>query len=898
MSTKAGRQTQAEREDHFRRSMNETLTRLLDTVSVEAETSDATAKQLVDAHAVLLNTSMNAQLAAKQAAELALSAAVAQRDTAQAKLELAQSSVAEQELQTAAAAAAATAAASKRAQADSEAAEARAQADKAAAEAAALQLQLSIVQAQHETVQTSAAAAADTLAAERLAAATATQAAATAQLALQGKHAELEIAQHRATAAVANATALQSAASAADLQLRLAASSETSAAEAEAAAKARAAAAAADERAAEARTVAAHAELDAVKAQAAERLAAREDIAAQLRVATQAAVVAAEERATAQAKADEAHAVAEARSTELHIERARLATETARATEAQRAEAAADAARQLDTEAATARAAAAAEAEAAVVLQRERALLVEREASSQRLEQERRKTELDVEAARSGTAVDVARAKAQIEADAAIKAERENEDVKKRLQEAAAEAERVRLLAAVNEVFARLADGATALVTDYAVHTCAGGLALFVAFFGARELMRVVAEEVKRQLGMPSLVRETSMRMGLAGMVAAVTQPMKDVLVAALCPSRADAFGAIVLPGQLEADVRSAARSIANAKRNHAPLRHMMFHGPPGTGKTMAAQLLARHCGLDYAIMSGGDVAPLGAQAVEELHKLFAWAKGSKRGLLLFIDEAEAFLGSRGRGNVSEHLRNVLSALLYQTGTQSRHYMLVLATNRPQELDSAVLDRMDVSMYFPVPDKQQRTRLVFRYLQEHVLARCDPEDKHALALASAASPDKAKGTTSSHFGEFQVGGFVASTGSCLGTTPQAIAVASDVTAESIRGIVSATEGFSGRAISKVFLNIQGDVYATEECVLTAALLRRALGRAADRHALRRSGDAFERTSTLSKRSSTPEPAAGVGMGSDVHAHPQPAAAPASPRRQGSQGETAQANRQQ
>ena len=34
----------------------------------------------------------------------------------------------------------------------------------------------------------------------------------------------------------------------------------------------------------------------------------------------------------------------------------------------------------------------------------------------------------------------------------------------------------------------------------------------------------------------------------------------------------------------------------------------MLFYGPPGTGKTMVAQRLARHCGLEYAIMSGGDV--------------------------------------------------------------------------------------------------------------------------------------------------------------------------------------------------------------------------------------------------------------------------------------------------
>lgn len=48
--------------------------------------------------------------------------------------------------------------------------------------------------------------------------------------------------------------------------------------------------------------------------------------------------------------------------------------------------------------------------------------------------------------------------------------------------------------------------------------------------------------------------------------------------------------------------------------------------------------------GLDYAMMTGGDVAPLGAQAVTKIHEIFDWAKKSTKGLLLFIDEADAFL--------------------------------------------------------------------------------------------------------------------------------------------------------------------------------------------------------------------------------------------------------------
>lgn len=65
--------------------------------------------------------------------------------------------------------------------------------------------------------------------------------------------------------------------------------------------------------------------------------------------------------------------------------------------------------------------------------------------------------------------------------------------------------------------------------------------------------------------------------------------------------------------------------------------------------------------------MTGGDVGPLGKDAVNEVNKLFAWANQSKKGLILFVDEAEAFL-RQGRGAatgaMSENVRNVLSVII------------------------------------------------------------------------------------------------------------------------------------------------------------------------------------------------------------------------------------------
>jgi ATPase family AAA domain-containing protein 3A/B len=89
----------------------------------------------------------------------------------------------------------------------------------------------------------------------------------------------------------------------------------------------------------------------------------------------------------------------------------------------------------------------------------------------------------------------------------------------------------------------------------------------------------------------------------------------------------------------------------------------------------MFAKGLAYQSGLEYAILTGADIAPLGRDAVTELHKLFDWAKTSRKGLLVFVDEADAFLQSRETSKISEDQRNALNAFLYSTG-----YVLLLSS--------------------------------------------------------------------------------------------------------------------------------------------------------------------------------------------------------------------------
>eukprot|EP00435_Cladocopium_sp_Y103_P057563 s25_g19.t2 len=200
----------------------------------------------------------------------------------------------------------------------------------------------------------------------------------------------------------------------------------------------------------------------------------------------------------------------------------------------------------------------------------------------------------------------------------------------------------------------------------------------------------------------PPLVRETS----------AWTFGRDRLRLAGLMPfgQKKEVMEKIVLEDELSERLNWTTNSLVNAKKNGTPFRHLLLHGPPGTGKTLFARTLARQSGLDYAIMSGGDVGPLGKDAVHELNKLFQWANNSRKGLILFIDEADAFLRT-GRGSesgaMSEEARNTL-------------FVVVLATNIREILDKAVLDRVDESFEFPLPSLKERQRMLSMFMEEHI----------------------------------------------------------------------------------------------------------------------------------------------------------------------------------
>jgi len=127
--------------------------------------------------------------------------------------------------------------------------------------------------------------------------------------------------------------------------------------------------------------------------------------------------------------------------------------------------------------------------------------------------------------------------------------------------------------------------------------------------------------------------------------------------------------------------------------------------------------------------MVGSDIAPLGPMAVTEINKLFDWAEKQPNGMILFIDEADAFLRSRKGSDISEYMRHSINSFLYRTGTPSERVILVMATNNPEQLDEAIHDRIDEVVGFTKPNENERRIMLFHYLVQYCQPAKTPMEK-------------------------------------------------------------------------------------------------------------------------------------------------------------------------
>jgi hypothetical protein len=135
-----------------------------------------------------------------------------------------------------------------------------------------------------------------------------------------------------------------------------------------------------------------------------------------------------------------------------------------------------------------------------------------------------------------------------------------------------------------------------------------------------------------------------------------------------------------------------------------------LFAGVSGTGKTMAAEVLAAELGLDlYRIDLSGVVSRYIGETEKNLGRVFDAAEAS--GTVLLFDEADALFGKRGEVRDShDRYANIEVSYLLQR-MESHHGLAILTTNMADAIDTAFLRRLRFVVRFPFPDAGQRAEI-------------------------------------------------------------------------------------------------------------------------------------------------------------------------------------------
>jgi len=137
---------------------------------------------------------------------------------------------------------------------------------------------------------------------------------------------------------------------------------------------------------------------------------------------------------------------------------------------------------------------------------------------------------------------------------------------------------------------------------------------------------------------------------------------------------------------------------------------NVLFGGPSGTGKTMAAEIMANELGLDlYKIDLSAIVSKYIGETEKNLDRIFR--EGQTSNAILFFDEADALFGKRSEVRDShDRYANIEIAYLLQK-MEEYDGVVILATNLRKNMDEAFARRMHFTVEFPIPDESDRYRI-------------------------------------------------------------------------------------------------------------------------------------------------------------------------------------------
>lgn len=207
----------------------------------------------------------------------------------------------------------------------------------------------------------------------------------------------------------------------------------------------------------------------------------------------------------------------------------------------------------------------------------------------------------------------------------------------------------------------------------------------------------------------------------------------------------------------IEGPIQDAA---LHKKYKRRPTRGVLLYGPPGTGKTFlgkaAATALAKIHGSKptdsgFIYVKGPEMLGMYVGSSEgNVRSLFSAAREHKARMgypaIVFIDEADALMGKRGRASSIEGMERTIvpQFLAEMDGLEDAGCMILLATNRPDTLDPAITrkGRVDMKILVPRPTLEESKSIFELYLKGLPMAKGVTANMLAYAGADALFDDK------------------------------------------------------------------------------------------------------------------------------------------------------------
>ncbi|MBB6368410.1 transitional endoplasmic reticulum ATPase [Xanthomonas sacchari] len=180
----------------------------------------------------------------------------------------------------------------------------------------------------------------------------------------------------------------------------------------------------------------------------------------------------------------------------------------------------------------------------------------------------------------------------------------------------------------------------------------------------------------------------------------------------------------IVLPAATVAEFVGLGKELRNAETLATlgvPVpRGILMVGPPGTGKTQVARILASQSGLAFIALSSADLkAGYLGQSGQRVQAAFERAR-AQAPCIVFVDELDIVAPARGADGDDAYTREIVGQLLQELDGVASHagqVFLLAASNHAAAIDPALLSRLDRQIVIALPDRDARVAIVARLLR-------------------------------------------------------------------------------------------------------------------------------------------------------------------------------------